>query len=70
MPVQPLTQAQMKLFQDYLTGLSIEQGEQLLDHINRVNLAVKINPDPQFLEDCVKGLVEEHPILNEIFWVK
>ena len=63
-------QKSLKLVQQHILSLGEVEGGKLLEHINRINLATKINTDPQFLEECVTELVDQYPFLNEIFCVR
>ena len=49
----------------YYRILTPHQQKELADRINRLDLAIKINPDPEFIAENVEKLFEDYPILKD-----
>ena len=63
--MQKLDDSFTKKMWAYYRILTPHQQKELTDGVNRLNLAININPDPEFIVKNVEKLFEDYPILKD-----
>ena len=54
-------------FEDFAKTLDLNEVIKLREHIERINLATKINTHKEFRDECLQQLIEEYPQLKSVF---
>ena len=49
---------------EYFRLLTSEQQKELADRVKRLDLAIKINPGPEFIIESVEQFFEDYPIVK------
>ncbi len=62
--MQKLDDSFTKKMWAYYRILTPHQQKELADRVNRLDLAIKINPDPEFIIESVEQFFEDYPIVK------
>ncbi len=49
----------------YFRTLTHQQQNELINRVKSLKLALKINPDPEFIEENVEKFLEDYPIVKD-----
>ena len=56
----------MDRLENFFKTLTKEQQTQLIELMNRINLATDINTDKEFLNEALQPLFEQYPLLKDV----